>query len=74
MSKWRYDIRCDICGRFVKANNSIWRTRYGRAGDLEPPEDEFICVTCWESFGEEEQKLIENLSWMFADKRQKKGS
>lgn len=43
--KWKYDIRCSECGRFIKSNSDS-STPYGGPLSTEPPDPEFYCSEC----------------------------
>ena len=48
--------RCSTCGRFVCSGGPVWvMTNWGSSYDLEPPDDIFICVVCWDKFDDRER-------------------
>ena len=47
-NRYRYDIRCSDCGKFIKAGQWEVSTSYGSYNGTEPPNDDFICLDCVE--------------------------
>lgn len=41
-------MHCNYCGKFVSYRNHVAYTPYGSNTDLEPPDEEFICLPCWD--------------------------
>lgn len=69
MYKYKYDIKCEYCGKFINTKDSeaMGYTPYGCAYDLEPPDERFICGKCVEKHNIEEkfkQDYLRNSSWV----------
>ncbi len=69
MYKYKYDIKCEYCGRFISTKDykAMFYTPYGNAYDLELPGDRFICGKCVEKHNIEEkskQDYFRNSSWI----------
>jgi len=51
--RYRYDIRCSVCGRFVKWEECDSAVPYGSWYDIDEPDEELYCQKCVEQFKEE---------------------
>ncbi len=43
-----HPMNCNYCGKFVSYRNQVCYTPYGSNTALEPPDEEFICLKCWD--------------------------
>jgi hypothetical protein len=58
-------IKCNYCGRFMNMNETyITYEPYGGPTDLEPPDDEFMHKSCWDTLQRERQQLILKTSYI----------
>jgi hypothetical protein len=56
--------KCVQCGCFVGFKNYVVSAPYGSYGDLEPPDDEYECLRCWDEQDEEWRALTYKVSYI----------
>jgi len=61
MSFWE---KCIDCGRIIGFENYMVSSLMGSYGDLEPPEPDFLCLTCWDSYAHKDKNLLYNVSYL----------
>lgn len=60
--------KCQGCGQFIsyadmEAERTITLTPFGDALDEEPPDDEWMHVTCWQRLPPNERSLVNRTAW-----------
>lgn len=56
--------KCVSCGQFIGYENYVCHTPYGHSGQIDPPDPEFECLTCWDNQEEEWRELTYKISWI----------
>jgi len=59
-----YLEKCCSCGRFIGYDNYVVSAPYGTYTDLDPPDDEYVCLRCWDNWDELRKKLHYNTSYL----------
>lgn len=59
-----YFEKCVSCGRFIGFDNYVVSAPYGGCEDLEPPDDEYECLRCWDKQSEEMRELTYRTSYI----------
>jgi hypothetical protein len=52
-------LKCDWCGHFIASNTGMVYTPFGSPLDINPPEEEHVCDTCFKT----NEELIRKSSW-----------
>lgn len=58
-----YLEKCCNCGRFIGYDNYVVSTPYGGPTDLDPPDEEYECLKCWDDQEEEWRELTYRISY-----------
>lgn len=56
--------KCVECGCFIGIKNHVISSLMGSYGDLEPPEFDFLCLTCWDSKDSKNKDLLYKVSYL----------
>jgi hypothetical protein len=61
--------QCWFCNRFMLLSDDayLWWTPYGGVIDMEPPDDEYAHVKCWNDAPLAQKKLIQRTAWRSND-------
>lgn len=59
-----YFEKCASCGRFIGYDNYVVSAPYGTYTDIDPPDEEYVCLRCWDSWDEARKELHYNTSYL----------